>query len=362
MKVRCATGDLGNAPRLSAARRQGRRAAGPTREEPSPSRRQRAGGVGVHADVRPTERLEVEQLSGHRRSRPGRRPHARHHESAICCRAAQARPSCGRRPAGPGTPGRRGGARQPGRCRPGTAANGPVAGTAPRRDGRRPAGARRDRAGHLSPDPLLRPSPPPLREPGHRPGRRVASPGRGARGGPLRRSRRGGGVRGDPRRPERGPGRHGQRAVAVLGVAAPNRAMADQVVQRFPRERLVVAFDGDPASASNSAMLASGQRRALPVETIWYRHVLSDMSPTQRRWSRPRLGRLLQISTNNLIKRIKRVGRLRLPHLCPLSDPSAALRRPAQLGPARHRHSPLKSEEPGYPLGPTLLEVRWLVY
>lgn len=118
----------------------------------------------------------------------------------------------------------------------------------------------------------------------------------------------------------------GQRAVAVLGVAAPNRAMADQVVQRFPGERLVVAFDGDPAGRCgaermvelladagagervgvvevpgdlNDWLRASGERfpaelgaavaaggagsagRSTPaiedaVETIWYRHVLVD--------------------------------------------------------------------------------------
>jgi len=118
----------------------------------------------------------------------------------------------------------------------------------------------------------------------------------------------------------------GQRAVAVLGVAAPNRAMADQVVQRFPHERLVVAFDGDPAGRSgaermagllaeagagdrvavlevsgdlNDWLRASGERFPAElgaavaaggawavacsspavgdaVETIWYRHVLVD--------------------------------------------------------------------------------------
>ncbi|MGH9177756.1 MAG: toprim domain-containing protein, partial [Acidimicrobiales bacterium] len=118
----------------------------------------------------------------------------------------------------------------------------------------------------------------------------------------------------------------GQRAVAVLGVGAPNRAMADQVVQRFASERLVVAFDGDPAGRSgaermvelladagagerigvlevpgdlNDWLRASGDRfpaelaaavaaggarsagRSSPaiedaVETIWYRHVLVD--------------------------------------------------------------------------------------
>lgn len=119
----------------------------------------------------------------------------------------------------------------------------------------------------------------------------------------------------------------GQRAVAVLGVAAPNRAMAEQLVQRFDTERLMVAFDGDPAGRAgaermvellgsagaservvvldvagdlNDWLRASGGRfpaelaaalaaaggtapatRSTPaiedaVEAIWYRHVLVD--------------------------------------------------------------------------------------
>ena len=35
---------------------------------------------------------------------------------------------------------------------------------------------------------------------------------------------------------------------------------------------------------------------------------VSDMSPTQTRWSRCRLGLALQITVNNLIKRVKRVA------------------------------------------------------
>lgn len=44
----------------------------------------------------------------------------------------------------------------------------------------------------------------------------------------------------------------GQRAVAVLGVAAPNQVVADQLAQRFPVELLVVAFDGDEAGRAGA--------------------------------------------------------------------------------------------------------------
>ena len=50
-------------------------------------------------------------------------------------------------------------------------------------------------------------------------------------------------------------------------------------------------------------------------------------------------------TVNNLMKRIKRIG-VRVPSLRQLPDPGPALRRQARLGPTRHGHPPLKSEEP----------------
>jgi transposase len=55
-----------------------------------------------------------------------------------------------------------------------------------------------------------------------------------------------------------------------------------------------------------------------------------------------------EATMNNLIK-TRQADRLRVPPLPELQDPSPALRQPPQLGPTRHRHSPLESEEPGNP-------------
>lgn len=116
----------------------------------------------------------------------------------------------------------------------------------------------------------------------------------------------------------------GQRAVAVLGVAAPNPAVAEQLARRYPHDHLVIAFDGDEAGRAgaermaellaaagagervatiavagdlNAWAVAAGERfgpelsaavaaatsRAAPaagvddaIETLWYRHVLVD--------------------------------------------------------------------------------------
>jgi transposase len=62
-------------------------------------------------------------------------------------------------------------------------------------------------------------------------------------------------------------------------------------------------------------------------------------------WHRSRVSNGPTEAINNLIKRVKRVS-VRVPSLRSLPDPSPALRRTPQLGPTRHRHTPLKREAP----------------
>ena len=62
-------------------------------------------------------------------------------------------------------------------------------------------------------------------------------------------------------------------------------------------------------------------------------------------WHRAHVSNGPTEAANNLIKRIKRVA-FGLTAVPQLPHPGAALRRPPQLGPTRHHHTPLKSEEP----------------
>jgi hypothetical protein len=55
-------------------------------------------------------------------------------------------------------------------------------------------------------------------------------------------------------------------------------------------------------------------------------------------------------AVNNLIKP-SQAGCFRVHQLPELPDPVAPLRREAQLGPTRHHHTPVKSEEPVNPFG-----------
>lgn len=70
----------------------------------------------------------------------------------------------------------------------------------------------------------------------------------------------------------------GQRAVAVLGVAAPNQAMAEQLAQRFDTERLVVAFDGDPAGRAGTERVVELVRSAGAGERVVVLDVPGDLN------------------------------------------------------------------------------------
>lgn len=65
-------------------------------------------------------------------------------------------------------------------------------------------------------------------------------------------------------------------------------------------------------------------------------------------WHRAHVSNGPTEAVNNLIKRVKRVS-VRLQTVPQLQDPHSALRREAELGPAPHGHTPLKSEEPANP-------------
>jgi hypothetical protein len=64
-------------------------------------------------------------------------------------------------------------------------------------------------------------------------------------------------------------------------------------------------------------------------------------------WHKARFTNAPTEAANNLIKRVKRIA-FRLHQLRQLPREGAALRRPPELGPTRHGHTPLKSEEPVY--------------
>lgn len=62
-------------------------------------------------------------------------------------------------------------------------------------------------------------------------------------------------------------------------------------------------------------------------------------------WHQARFTNAATEAANNLIKRVKRIA-FGFTRFRELPRPRAALRRTPQLGPTRHDHTPLKSEEP----------------
>ena len=87
------------------------------------------------------------------------------------------------------------------------------------------------------------------------------------------------------------------------------------------------------------------QDRSCPEEVRSLGRTLIRWKEQIAAWHRAHLSSGPTESVNNLIKRIKRVAfGLRRFRNHRIRGP--ALRRPPQLGPTRHHHTPLKSEEP----------------
>ncbi len=101
---------------------------------------------------------------------------------------------------------------------------------------------------------------------------------------------------------------------------------------------------GWPSGARTGWPTSAGPDDSCPIEVRSLGGTILRWKAQIAAWHQAHVTNAPTEAASNLIKRVKRIAfgftRFRNP------DPRAALRRSAQLGTPRHRHTPLKSQEP----------------